>query len=117
MTVTKKNFPIHNRTFFHYFVISTVKNVIFSSVTVLLGYQVRLKTDFSIFLPYHTMKSTVQNRIFRNWIRKKWIFVRLKIHFFVFQPYMGERPAEGFHARPAEGFRAGPCRRIPRKTL
>ena len=38
----KKDFPILNRTFYHYFVISTVKDLIFSSVTVFSGYPVRL---------------------------------------------------------------------------
>ena len=67
----KKDFPILNRTFYHYFVISTDQYPIFSSVTVFSGYPVRLKTDFSSFEPYHAMKNTVQNSIFRNWIRKK----------------------------------------------
>ena len=38
----KKDFSVLNRTFYHYFVISTDQYLIFSSVTVFSGYPVRL---------------------------------------------------------------------------
>ena len=45
----KRDFPLLNRTFCSFFVVSTVRYLIFSSVTVLSDYPVRLKTDSWIF--------------------------------------------------------------------
>ena len=91
MTVEKRIFRSLTVLLDHYFVISTVQNLIFSSVPVLSGYPGTVKNRFFDLLTVPRHESTVQNSIFRNWIRKKWIFVRLKIHFFVFQPYVGGR--------------------------